>query len=574
LPFGLKRFKIEKEGFRTLYFMRTDACTDSYIQRANPFHIKQEFNFDQEKSIPNNMVRVFPVKIYYYTDTPVYHDRFDDFLIDTYEVTNQEYMDFINKGGYQKKEYWKHPFIKDGRTLSWEEAMALFKDKTGRTGPATWEAGDYPAGQDNYPVSGVSWYEAAAYAEYAGKSLPTVYHWKYAAGIEASSDIVPLSNFSEQGPAAVGTYQGMGPYGTYDMAGNVREWCWNQEKPGEKRYILGGGWNDQITKFVLGETDQLPFDRSIANGFRCIQYLKTDSSTLNMQKPMESYFRNVLNEKPVSDQEFNIILRMYSYPKTALSAVVKKIQKQTKDWSVEKITFDAAYGNERVGAYLFLPKNGAPPYQTVVYYPGSSVIGMPPDGIFASYLVRCFDFILKSGRAVLHPVYKGTFERSYSPPTIMWDLGYFQRDYTIMCAKDLRRSIDYLETRPDIDTSKLAYYGRSWGAGLGGIMLGVEKRLKTGILYVGGIWIYGPPLLPEAELLNFLPRVTEPVLMLNGRYDTANPYETSQVPLYQLLGTPAEKKKHFVYNTSHFVPRDQLIKETLAWLDQYLGPVR
>ena len=51
--------------------------------------------------------------------------------------------------------------------------MAEFVDSTGRPGPATWQGGDYPEGQDDYPVSGVSWYEAAAYAEFAHKSLPT-----------------------------------------------------------------------------------------------------------------------------------------------------------------------------------------------------------------------------------------------------------------------------------------------------------------------------------------------------------------------------------------------------------------
>ena len=59
--------------------------------------------------------------------------------------------------------------------------MALFKDSTGRPGPATWVAGEYPAGQDDYPVTGVSWFEAAAYAEFAGKQLPTIYHWLVAA---------------------------------------------------------------------------------------------------------------------------------------------------------------------------------------------------------------------------------------------------------------------------------------------------------------------------------------------------------------------------------------------------------
>ncbi|MFQ5651837.1 MAG: bifunctional serine/threonine-protein kinase/formylglycine-generating enzyme family protein [bacterium] len=96
-----------------------------------------------------------------------------------------------------RSEYWKHRFVKDGKTLSWEEAMTYFKDKTGRPGPATWEVGDYPTGLEKYPVMGVSWYEAAAYVEFVGKSLPTVFHGNSAAGTQQSYAIVPLSNFSD-----------------------------------------------------------------------------------------------------------------------------------------------------------------------------------------------------------------------------------------------------------------------------------------------------------------------------------------------------------------------------------------
>jgi hypothetical protein len=59
--------------------------------------------------------------------------------------------------------------------------------------------------------------------------------------------------------------------------------------------------------------------------------------------------------------------------------------------------------------------------------------------------------------------------------------------------------------------------------------------------------------------------------MLNGRYDNVFPYETSQVPFFQLLGTAPEHKRHFVDETAHFVYRDDLIRETLDWLDRYLG---
>ena len=67
--------------------------------------------------------------------------------------------------------------------FSWQEAMEEFRDATRRPGPAGWQLGTYPEAADDLPVGGVSWYEAAAYAEFAGKSLPTVYEWFAAAGV-------------------------------------------------------------------------------------------------------------------------------------------------------------------------------------------------------------------------------------------------------------------------------------------------------------------------------------------------------------------------------------------------------
>ena len=97
--------------------------------------------------------------------------------IDQFEVTNRQYQEFVDEGGYQKRQYWKQKFIKDGKEIAWDQAMDLFRDPTGRPGPSIWEGGHFPQGQADYPVSGVSWYEAAAYAEFAGKSLPTLAQW-------------------------------------------------------------------------------------------------------------------------------------------------------------------------------------------------------------------------------------------------------------------------------------------------------------------------------------------------------------------------------------------------------------
>ena len=250
--------------------------------------------------------------------------------------------------------------------------------------------------------------------------------------------------------------------------------------------------------------------------------------------------------------------------------------KEEEDWIKERVTFNAAYGNERMIAYLFLPKKGTPPYQTVVYFPGSPAIFVRSSESYAIPFLVTLEpgsrgFISKSGRAIIYPIYKGTFERGDDLKSDYPDETHFYKEHVIMWAKDLSRSIDYLETRDDIDTDKLAYFGYSWGSTLAGIIPAVEKRLKTSILLVGGL--YFQRALPEVSPIHYLPRITIPVLMLNGRYDFYFPYETSQLPFFELLGTPKEDKKLFLYETSHNVPRTDLIRETLAWLDRYLGPV-
>src|SRR3984957_8997486 len=169
--------------------------------------------------------------------------RLGKYWIDKFEVTNREFKRFVDQGGYKKQEYWKHEFRKDGHVLPWADAMKLFVDKTNRPGPSTWIQGQYPQGEGEYPVTGVSWFEAEAYANFVGKSLPTVYHWAAAASPMASSSLIPASNFSGKGPSPAGTYHGMSWFGAYDMAGNVKEGGTKQAASGG-RCLLGGARND------------------------------------------------------------------------------------------------------------------------------------------------------------------------------------------------------------------------------------------------------------------------------------------------------------------------------------------
>jgi DNA-binding winged helix-turn-helix (wHTH) protein/pimeloyl-ACP methyl ester carboxylesterase len=563
VPWDYLRLKIEKAGFGTI------EAASVAIPATN-----LRFVLDEVGSAPANMVRVPGTTFQFRSAVPV---ELADYWLDKYEVTNRQFNDFIGKGGYQNRANWKHEFIRNGRRLTWQEALSEFKDVTGRIAPSTWELGSYSDGQGDFPVAGVSWYEAAAYCESVGKSLPTVYHWYKAAGLGIASDILRFSNFDGKGPAAVGSHQGLGPYGTYDMAGNVKEWTWNEA--GSKRYILGGGWNESKYTFAT-EDARPPFDRSATLGFRCAKY--SSPPTESLTSPIDTLNRDYSKETPVPDSVFAFYKSLYSYDHTELDPKVEAVEDSSKFWRREKVSFRAAYGNERVTAYLFLPRNARPPYETVILFPGvhayfeRSSENLGPD----------FDFVVRSGRALLYPIYVGTYERRITstsvrqtpeevvqPGSACLPVGpKGNRDLVPDWAKDVGRSIDYLETRSDIDSRHLGYMGLSLGAVWGPVLTAVEPRFKASVLVGGGLPFEKLP--SEIEPINFAPRVKTPTLMVNGQQDFNFPVESSQDPLFRFLGVAAADKRHVTFDSGHLPPAEPVIKESLDWLDQYLGPVQ
>ncbi|MGD9344963.1 MAG: protein kinase [Candidatus Aminicenantes bacterium] len=572
LPIGIFRWKIEKQGYETVLAASANWNVAATGKSGFAPHDLSRV-LDKKGNIPEGMVRVAGTK------TPI--GELDDFFIDRYEVTNKQYKEFMGNGGYQNKAYWKHEFIKDGEVLTWEEAMTVFVDQTDRPGPSTWQAGDYPEGQDNYPVSGISWYEAAAYAEFAGKSLPTGTHWGIARGegkpmiqwfqFGGNALFAPFSNFFDSGPVPVGNLPGITSYGAYDMAGNVREWCWNETPKG--RMTRGGAWNDPTYAFG-SQRQSFAFDRSPENGFRCALYPDPGNipeAVFHSARLGET--KDFYKEKPVPDSIFEVYKEQFSYDKTDLNALVEWTDESHDDWIQEGITFDAAYGGERMIAVLFLPKNAKPPYQTVIYFPGVQATWRKSSReIESSREFQVFlSFVVKNGRAALYPVYKGTMERNFKRPDL-WADSYNQTEYRVQVVKDFKRCIDYLETRPDIDSQKFAYYGMSWGGYWPGVIIpAVEERLKACVLLPGGLGDTGRP---EVHPIHYVTRVKTPTLMLNGKYDANFAYETSSKPLYDLLGTPDEDKELKLYDTDHIPPLNESIKEILAWLDKYLGPVK
>ncbi len=491
------------------------------------------------------------------------------FYLDRFEVTNREYQKFVDSGGYQKQQYWKEKFVRDGHEIPWAQAMTEFRDSTDRPGPAGWVAGHYAEGQADLPVSGVSWYEASAYAAFAGKSLPVLPQWYMAAPSDVARYVVPVSNISGRALAPVGTYKGVGPYGTDDMAGNVREWVVNADDS-DRRFILGGSWKSPSYLYYDPETLS-PFDRSPENGFRCASN-PTPLPQADLAPIKRIHARDFAKYKPASDDVFRAYQVMYASSTAPLHDTDEGVVKETADWREEKVTLDTGYRGERMAVYLFLPKNVRPPYQTVLFFP-SARVDFIADNNNGKALgdIRFFDYVVQSGRAVAYPIYQDTYERrlQYSLPG-----GSQKIQLTTDRYKDAARTLDYLATRPDVDKSRLAYLGVSMGSAEGIIYATLlQDRLKTAIFLDGGYFLDPPP--PGGDQADFAPRMKMPVLMVNGRYDYVFSPRLSQDPMFNMLGTPLKDKQHIVLETPHDVTeqRPQLVKAVLDWLDRYLGPV-
>ena len=145
------------------------------------------------------------------------------------------------------------------------------------------------------------------------------------------------------------------------------------------------------------------------------------------------------------------------------------------------------------------------------------------------------------------------------------------RDMMVLRGTELRRGIDYLESRDDIDTDRLAYVGFSWGAATRALYGVIDDRYQCAVLIGGGINPRYQDALPEANSMNFIP-FYPPTLMIHGRNDEEVSYYTQALPQWNLL--PEPKKSVFVEGAGHVPPLEVRVPAINEWLDERLGPVR
>jgi len=253
-----------------------------------------------------------------------------DYYIDKYEVTNEEFAQFLEDGGYQKQGYWIISGDADSlKGWTWKEQNNI-------QCPKYWDLNDSPywktdtySRSANTPVVGVSWFEAYAYTKWAGKRLPTSAEWEKAArgnsekpgkyqeigvgykfpwGNDFFKDQTPpeyhLCNWRlrfwayaypdktkewntdgfQIGTAPVGSFSPAGdsPYGIVDMAGNVWEWCLDCDplSPEQLKVIRGGGWYASgienlrtAFRYAIG-----PYARTSYIGIRCARNIEMEKN--------------------------------------------------------------------------------------------------------------------------------------------------------------------------------------------------------------------------------------------------------------------------------------------------------
>ncbi len=318
MPIGVGLWRLEKEGHDTALLalrnpgLQLGNAPDADIRLVTK-GVDLAIPLADAATSPDDMVLVpgIPAVILVIGDDTV---EVPAFFIDRHEVRNRQFKEFVDADAYAEASHWRDlPFDEDG---DWREAVAAFVDLTGRPGPSTWRAGTYPDGKADHPVTGVSWYEAAAYCRFRGKELPTAYHWYRAAGSivefweSVSPAIVHGSNFAGRELAPVGQFGSIGPHGTYDMAGNAREWLWTQGSLG--RWIAGGAF-DEPRYLYLQPDEAPPSDRSAANGFRCMRPAQAGPARGELHRPILAKAVDYAAMKPVGDAAYAILSQQLDY---------------------------------------------------------------------------------------------------------------------------------------------------------------------------------------------------------------------------------------------------------------------
>lgn len=299
------KISVLSEGFEQQTFEINNSCPGSIslklklnrLQEVEPAR-KVEVQVKEKKYPQVEMVKI-PGGTYIVGSDRGNHDekirsvKTKGFWMDKTEVTCAQYkhfLDDVQKHGHK----WCHPLEPENKdhtpfhTYAWALRFS-------------WVGGHPPRGMDDYPVVLVDWFDAYAYAKWAGKRLPTENEWEIAARGSKAQEYPWGNTFSDQlcnvgdHPIKVGSYpEGASPWGILDMSGNVAEWTSTAYEPDPRdsytfhgKYglpiVKGGSWDDSANSCRVSarDTKRSPYYRSTTVGFRCVSDVPPDKIKTN-----------------------------------------------------------------------------------------------------------------------------------------------------------------------------------------------------------------------------------------------------------------------------------------------------
>ncbi len=559
---------------RDSYLLKLEHNGISYIEIGNPPHNHNYRLPVNEFKVPKDHI---PFLGKDFSKMRLQGVEFDDikispFSISKFEVSNKEYLEFLDNGGYTNPKFWDFPIVIGGKSYDFKSTVKLFVGKYGKPGPANWSYGKYPSGLDNMPVTGVSWFEAKAYARYKKLDIPNVFQWLYASGIGFTSwynpDVLNKSNFNSNQLREVDDIRGNANK-INNIAGNVKEWLHNPF--GDKKdelSILGGSYQEP-SYYFKNYASLPPLDRSIGNGIRLLRNFTLNDNDTNKTLVVPDFYRDITSEPDVSDDVFEVFKSQFDYKKTELNVSTNIANDFQSGYTLETFTLDTTYDSkEKLFGYIIYSNSYEDRCSPIIVVPSARGIVNKTVKNLPKNLLSKFKYLIDEGYAIFHPIYFNTYSRERVIDTWLPNESEEYKEMIIKWGQDYKRSLDYLETRKDFKFKNLSYYGASLGSRYANIFLAIDDRVKSAFLVVGGLRMQRAK--KEIDEHYYLRRVKTPIFHVVGKLDATLGYEDIYLPWKKLVGTDAKNLKTVeLENFGHGVPTDTVVKYHKSWIEKY-----
>jgi len=268
------------------------------------------------------------------------------------------------------------------------------------------------------------------------------------------------------------------------------------------------------------------------------------------------------------------VLKYYEYDKGLSLQDSVSLIKDTTSFKEYHISYYSV-NYKKVPGILTIPKNVSKPVPVIILLHGAG------DRKTVDYIAYGNDFLLKNGYAVLRIDISKHGDRKEDEYDLSFtgETRYWSREIITQTVFDLRRAVDFIETRPELDAKRIGYYGISLGGITGTIFCGVEKRVKVPVIVLAGgqfnLMYESKALSSDAkdytsiiEPLNFVEQIApRPFLMINAENDDIVPPMMSK-----LLYKKAKKPKNIIWYPAkhHTIPLEKVYQDGVNWFDTYL----